>query len=285
MQWRRQQLQRGGRPVDLDWLLDFAGGVSWSQLQRLRIDPERTVQLQCSLELLAEHWHQHLEKAVPLQHLVGRCPWRDVELEVSSAALIPRQETELLMDLAQRRVGAMPIRRWADLGTGTGALAVVLSREWPEATGHGVDLSPAALSLAERNLRRCLPSHCCQLHCGSWWEPLRSWWGEFDLVLSNPPYIPSDQMAGLPPVVRDHEPHLALSGGHDGLESIRCIVHGARLALSPGGHLLLEHHHDQSEAVLALMDQAGLERSEAASDLEGIMRFAIARRPAAVPSP
>ena len=84
MQWRRQQLQRGGRPVDLDWLLDFAGGVSWSQLQRLRIDPERTVQLQCSLELLAEHWHQHLDKAVPLQHLVGRCPWRDVELEVLS---------------------------------------------------------------------------------------------------------------------------------------------------------------------------------------------------------
>ena len=279
LEWRRQQLLRGGRAVDLDWLLDLAGGISWSSLQQLRIDPDRTVQTNCSLRRLEEQWNQHVDETIPLQHIVGRCPWRDVELEVSPAALIPRQETELLLDLAVQRIGGTPIRRWADLGTGSGALAVVLSSQWPEAEGHAVDLSSAALSLAERNLQRCVPLHFCRLHRGSWWEPLRAWWGQFDLVLSNPPYIPSGLIAGLHPVVRDHEPHLALAGGEDGLDAIRRVLADADSALSPGGQLLLEHHHDQSAAVLELMEQAGLVEREAVPDLQGAVRFAIARRP------
>ena len=279
LEWRRQQLLRGGRAVDLDWLLDLSGGISWSSLQQLRIDPDRTVQTNCSLRRLEEQWNQHVDETIPLQHIVGRCPWRDVELEVSPAALIPRQETELLLDLAVQRIGGTPIRRWADLGTGSGALAVVLSSQWPEADGHAVDLSSAALSLAERNLQRCVPLHHCRLHRGSWWEPLRAWWGQFDLVLSNPPYIPSGLIAGLHPVVRDHEPHLALAGGEDGLDAIRRVLADADSALSPGGQLLLEHHHDQSAAVLELMEQAGLVEREAVPDLQGAVRFAIARRP------
>ena len=279
LEWRRQQLLRGGRAVDLDWLLDLSGGISWSSLQQLRIDPDRTVQTNCSLRRLEEQWNQHVDETIPLQHIVGRCPWRDVELEVSPAALIPRQETELLLDLAVQRIGRTPIRRWADLGTGSGALAVVLSSQWPEADGHAVDLSSAALSLAERNLQRCVPLHFCRLHRGSWWEPLRAWWGQFDLVLSNPPYIPSGLIAGLHPVVRDHEPHLALAGGEDGLDAIRRVLADADSALSPGGQLLLEHHHDQSAAVLELMEQAGLVEREAVPDLQGAVRFAIARRP------
>ena len=279
LEWRRQQLLRGGRAVDLDWLLDLSGGISWSSLQQLRIDPDRTVQTNCSLRRLEEQWNQHVDETIPLQHIVGRCPWRDVELEVSPAALIPRQETELLLDLAVQRIGRTPIRRWADLGTGSGALAVVLSSQWPEADGHAVDLSSAALSLAERNLQRCVPLHHCRLHRGSWWEPLRAWWGQFDLVLSNPPYIPSGLIAGLHPVVRDHEPHLALAGGEDGLDAIRRVLADADSALSPGGQLLLEHHHDQSAAVLELMEQAGLVEREAVPDLQGAVRFAIARRP------
>ena len=166
LNWRRQQLLCGGRAVDLDWLLDLAAGVSWSLLQRLRIDPQRKVRLAVSLQSLELQWRRHLEEAVPLQHLVGRCPWRDLDLEVSPAALIPRQETELLLDLAVQHVGVQRVHRWADLGTGSGALAVAL-------LGHGpmlqaaVDLSSEALSLRIAS-ERCASGHRCTLHCGSW---------------------------------------------------------------------------------------------------------------------
>ena len=87
--WRRRQLRRGGRSVDLDWLLDLGGGVSWSELQRLLLDAEKVVAIDQPLEALEKLWVLHLEQSMPLQHLVGVCPWRDVLLEVSSAALIP----------------------------------------------------------------------------------------------------------------------------------------------------------------------------------------------------
>ena len=99
--WRRQHLAAGGRPVDLDWLLDLGGGLRWAELQKLQLNPhEVEVQLAVPLELLEQLWNQHQQHHVPLQHLVGLCPWRELELEVSSDALIPRQETELLVDLA-----------------------------------------------------------------------------------------------------------------------------------------------------------------------------------------
>ena len=116
--------------------------------------------------MLSELWERHLHGNVPLQHLVGLCPWRDVLLESSPAALIPRQETELLVDLALSQFKATPPARWADLGTGSGAIAVALARAWPTAPGHGVDLSSDALHLAERNLERCAPHHNCSLHLG-----------------------------------------------------------------------------------------------------------------------
>ena len=279
--WRRQQLARGGAAADLDWLIDLAGGVPWTFLQRLLLDPSRTVAMVQSLDVLAELWERHLQENVPLQHLVGLCPWRDLLLETSPAALIPRQETELLVDLALSQFKTAPPARWADLGTGSGAIAVSLARTWPTASGHGVDLSPDALRLAERNLQRCAPNHNCSLHLGSWWTPLRRWWGSLDLVISNPPYIPSAVVHGLEAVVRDHEPHLALSGGEDGLDAIRAVVNGASTGLAPGGWLLLEHHHDQSGLVLQLMRDAGLVEVSAAADLEGTLRFALARQPSA----
>ena len=158
---------------------------------------------------------------------------------------------------------------------------MALARSWPTAPGHGVDLSSDALQLAERNLERCAPHHNCSLHLGSWWSPLKSWWGSLDLVVSNPPYIPSAVVDGLEAVVRDHEPHLALLGGADGLDAIRTVVDGALMGLSPGGWLLLEHHHDQSAQVTQLLRDAGLVEVRAAADLEGTLRFALACKPAA----
>ncbi len=274
--WRRQKLARGGAAADLDWLLDLAGGVRWASLQRLLLDPSRTIAVEQSLDALSELWECHLQENVPLQHLVGLCPWRDLLLESSPAALIPRQETELLVDLALNQFTTSLPSRWADLGTGSGAIAVSLARAWPTASGHGVDLSPEALRLAERNLQRCAPRHNCALHLGSWWSPLRRWWGCLDLVVSNPPYIPRSVVQGLDPVVRDHEPHLALSGGEDGLDAIRAVVNGGPAGLAPGGWLLVEHHHDQSGLVMQLMRDAGLAEVSAVADLEGTLRFALA---------
>ena len=287
LEWRRRLLADGGHAADLDWLLDLAAGLRWQDLQRLQLDPAGVeLTLDCSLAALEQQWLLHRQRQIPLQHLVGRCPWRDLELWVSPDALIPRQETELLVDLAVARGLASPApqwgrgRIWADLGTGSGALAVALARQLSGWQGHAVDCSAAALALARRNLEAWADGMAWQLHQGSWWQPLRPWWGQLDLVVSNPPYIPAGVVDQLDPVVRDHEPRLALDGGLDGLDCCRLLLDGAAEALAPGGWLLLEHHHDQSEAVLALMTNAGLRDVQAAQDLEGIRRFALARRAA-----
>ena len=285
--WRRRLLGDGGHAADLDWLLDLAAGLRWPDLQRLQLDPDGVeLTLACSLEALEQQWLLHRQRQIPLQHLVGRCPWRDLELWVSPDALIPRQETELLVDLAVARGLQSPTpqwgrgRIWADLGTGSGAVAVALARQLSGWQGHAVDCSAAALALARRNLEAWADGMAWQLHQGSWWQPLRPWWGQLDLVVSNPPYIPAGVVDQLDPVVRDHEPRLALDGGSAGLDCCRLLLDGAAEALAPGGWLLLEHHHDQSEAVLALMTNAGLCDVQAAQDLEGIRRFALARRAA-----
>lgn len=330
--WRRSMLaiegSGGGSAAGLDWLLDLAGGISWPALQSLWLHPQRRVALKRSLQELEALWRRHRLHAEPLQYLVGRCPWRDLELSVAPGVLIPRQETELLLELA---LGLVPLSRassplcWADLGTGSGCLAVALARALPRSIGLAVDASPEALRQAAANLmallppgslleaRDCPPAQAAaavtrvsgddsaagaagvatrdqhsegdllapgvRLRQGSWWQAIEPWWGTLQLVVSNPPYIPTAVLAELEPVVREHEPALALDGGTDGLEAIRAIAAGAEAALAPGGVLLLEHHHDQSESVLGLLMAAGLEDCRAHSDLEGVLRFASARRP------
>ena len=282
--WRRVQLRRGGSPADFDWLLEFAGGLGWSQLQRLRLDPGQPVALRCSQAAIAALWSQHLKAATPLQYLVGIAPWRDFELAVGPGVLIPRQETELLIELVQAlgladRAGSAPLL-WADLGTGSGCLALALAQLLPTSLGLAVDASATALAQAGANLERQGAAGRVALRQGSWWQPLQPEWGRLDLVLSNPPYIPTPVWQDLAPVVRDHEPPLALDGGPDGLDALRAIAAGAPQALAPGGWLLLEHHHDQSEAVQALLAEQGLEAIQPHPDLEGHGRFVSARRPA-----
>lgn len=280
--WRRRILsQEGGEASALDWLLDLAGGLRWPELQALHLHPERLVFLELPLERLQDLWRRHRLNAEPLQYLVGICPWRDLELRVGPGVLIPRQETEQLVDLALSKVahpeGSGLI--WADLGTGSGALAVALARALPQSLGVGVDASAAALELAAANRAAAGVENRLLLLRSDWWEALRPWWGALDLVVANPPYIPTSTFEGLDPVVREHEPRLALDGGADGLDALRAIGAGAAVALAPGGSLLVEHHHDQSSAVVALLEASGLERVEVHRDLEGVKRFASGRRP------
>lgn len=280
LQWRREQLKAGGTPAELNWLLEFQGGLPWRELQALHLQPERSVPLRVPLEEMAALWQRHRRQQEPLQYLVGCCPWRDLELQVAPGVLIPRQETELLVDLAEeiaRAQGRTP-QLWADLGTGSGCLALALAQAWPASRGIAVDLSPEALSQARANLRSQGRLSQVELRQGDWWTPLRQQWGSLELVVANPPYIPDPIWQELDPVVRDHEPRLALSSGSDGLNAIRVIAAGAAEALAPEGWLLLEHHHDQSTAVQQLLLTAGLVEVEAYSDLEGHARFAVARR-------
>lgn len=285
LRWRRGLLAQGGNAADLDWLLEMQAGLIWQELQRLQLSPERTVTLTASLQELEAIWEQHRTTQQPLQYLVGRCPWRDLELQVAAGVLIPRQETELLVDLALSLFTASDGSKgwpllWADLGTGSGCLAVALARAWPESRGFAIDISHDALIQAGANLgNHGLQEQVLPLQ-GSWWEPLRPHWGQLNLVLSNPPYIPTAVWKELEPVVREHEPKLALDGGNDGLEAIRAIAINAAEALAPEGWLVLEHHHDHSPAVLQLLRDSGLGRVHAYQDLEGNARFAAARRPA-----
>lgn len=275
--WRRQQLARGGSPADLDWLVDLAGGLSWQQQQQLRLHPHQPVALACDLPALETLWHRHLQTHEPLQYLVGRCPWRDLELAVGPGVLIPRQETEILVEWALELAAPSPAL-WADLGTGSGCVALALARAWPGSRGWAVDRSSEALRQAAFNLEQGGAGGQVQLLEGCWWEPLRAWWGQLALVVSNPPYIPTAVWAQLDPLVREHEPALALDGGRDGLDALRLLAEGAPSALAPGGLLVLEHHHDQSDAVLDLLAMAGLEQVQRHADLEGKWRFASARR-------
>ncbi|MGB1193766.1 MAG: peptide chain release factor N(5)-glutamine methyltransferase [Prochlorococcaceae cyanobacterium] len=280
--WRREQLLgQQDQAAALDWLLELEAGLLWRELQASYLHPEAPVQLDCSLQRLEQIWQQHCQQQVPLQHLVGRCPWRDFELEVSPAVLIPRQETELLVELAMGCFEASDApQRWADLGTGSGCLAVALARHWPSSCGWAVDCSREALAVARRNAAALglLQSAAVQWCEGLWWQPLQPLAGQLDLVVSNPPYIPSAVVDGLEPVVRDHEPRLALDGGSDGLDALRLIIEAAPQMLAPGGWLVLEHHHDQAAAVDQLLGAAGLQERRQERDLEGQMRFAVARR-------
>jgi release factor glutamine methyltransferase len=281
--WRRGLLaSTGGASADLDWLLDLGGGLRWPELQALHLHPARMVQLTQPLAQLEELWRRHRRTAEPLQYLTGLCPWRDLELRVGPGVLIPRQETELLVDLALALAPPPPGGaglRWADLGTGSGALAVALARALPTGQGLAVDLSDAALDFAALNRAAAGVEERFLLVRSDWWEALQPWWGGLDLVVANPPYIPTITVEGLEPVVRDHEPRRALDGGSDGLAALRTICAGAAVALAPGGVLVLEHHHDQSPSVLLLLELAGLVEVQAHRDLEGVRRFASGRRP------
>tara|TARA_B100000700_G_scaffold302554_1_gene373026 strand:+ start:507 stop:1379 length:873 start_codon:yes stop_codon:yes gene_type:complete len=279
LSWRRKQLEYGGSQKELDWLLDMSANLKWEHLQKVYLDPNKSCFISHPLHLVSCIWKTYLSTKEPLQYLVGRCPWRDFELEINSSALIPRQETERIVDLALDKFDSNFDGIWADLGTGSGALAISLARNFPKANGHAVDCCKDVLDLAERNLKHLAPNSFVELHLGDWWEPINPWWGELNLVVANPPYIPSRLISKLEKKVKNFEPHLALSGGLDGLFSLRKIIEYSIKGLSKNGWLIVEHHYDQSETVCNLMSSVGLKDVDFSLDFENVRRFSIGRRP------
>jgi release factor glutamine methyltransferase len=203
----------------------------------------------------------------PVAYILGRKEFYGLDLTVTPAVLIPRPETELLVDLALARSPASIL----DVGTGSGAIALALKRHLPAARVVATDASAAALEVARRNAVRF--GLDIELRHGRWFEPVA---GErFEAIISNPPYV----------VVNDphldglvFEPRFAFESGPDGLEAIRVIARGAPQHLLPGGWLLLEHGAGQHEAVRALLEAAGLETAESWPDLAGIPRVSGGKR-------
>ena len=204
--WCRERLAEGGTAASLAWLLDVGAGLERKRYHSLALHPQATVQLSRDPDELTHLWHRHLNQE-PLQYLLGLCPWRDFVLTVAPGVLIPRPETELLADVAISRMKDGHTSRpalWADLGTGSGCLALALAKAFPNCHGVAVDQDPTALAVAARNLESVAGR--VRLLAGNWWQPLRPWWGRLTMVVSNPPYIPTSTLAQLDPVVRCHEP-------------------------------------------------------------------------------
>lgn len=214
----------------------------------------------------------------PLAYLVGRREFHGLALAVTPAVLVPRPETELLVDWALERLAAHRDAAPAapaevvDLGTGSGAIALAVKHAAPWARVMAVDASPAALEVARGNAARLALD--VEFAAGDWWQPFAG--RRFALALSNPPYVAEadPHLAALA-----HEPRSALTAGADGLDALRRIVAGAPAHLLAGGWLLLEHGFDQAAAVAALLHAAGFDAPQTRHDLAGLPRCTGARLP------
>jgi release factor glutamine methyltransferase len=209
----------------------------------------------------------------PLHHLIGEREFWSLPIAVDRRVLVPRPETELLVETALRV--APGARRVLDVGTGSGAVAVALARELPAARVWASDRERDALAVARANLGRLAPG--VALVCGDLLAPFGA--GTFDLVVSNPPYVAAGEIDTLMPEVRDHEPRAALAGGLDGLGVLRALVAGAARVLAPGGWLAVEMGAGQAEAVAGLVEADGrYAATHTARDPAGVERVLAARR-------
>ena len=208
----------------------------------------------------------------PVAYLTGEREFWSLPLRVTPEVLIPRVETELLVETALRLLPAHQGLRIADLGCGSGAIALALARERPRAEVHATDISPGAIAVAQDNQAR-LGITNLSLHLGSWCEPLA---GRFELIASNPPYV-AERDPHLALGDCRFEPRLALTPGGDGLAALRAIARSAPACLAPGGWLLMEHGLDQGPAVRALLMAEGFAGIETLPDLAGCERVTMGR--------
>lgn len=248
--------------LDARLLLQYATGCSHADLLAR---PEMPV-IAPAYAQFAE-WVARRAAGEPFAYLVGEAEFRGQVFQVSPAVLIPRPETEVLIDLVLAKLAGLTAPRLVDLGTGSGIVAISLALECPAAQVAAVDLSADALAVARNNAGRL--GARVDFRQGDWFAPLA---GEcFDVVVSNPPYVadgdPHLALNGLP-----FEPKMALTDGADGLACIRRIITDAPKHLKPGGWLLFEHGYDQGEASRNLLTAAGFKAASTFPDLAGIDR-------------
>lgn len=211
-------------------------------------------------------------RRIPLQQITGRAWFMGLEFEVSDQVLTPRFDTECLVEAVERLL--VPGMRILDLCTGSGCILLSLLARNPRIDGVGTDLSAGALQVACRNRDRL--GIQAQLIQGDLFEHVT---GSFDVIVSNPPYIPSKEIGGLMPEVRDHEPVMALDGGADGLDFYRRIIREAAGYLKPGGWLAFEIGCSQGEDLVRLLSEAGYTGVRTGRDLAGQVRTAFGQLP------
>lgn len=288
--WRQQAIASAiasGIPItEVDWLLQEVTELDKLSLRLASYRYQEQISLSKSLSQLSELWSQRLQQRLPLQYLVETVFWRHFQLKVTPAVLIPRPETELIIDLAiqaRQELSAtsetMESEHWVDLGTGSGAIALGLASSFTSATIHAVDSSEAALAIAKNNAQKYELAKQINFYQGNWWSPLKLLLGKVTGMVSNPPYIPTSEIANLQPEVAHHEPHLALDGGKDGLEDIRHLIEVSPDYLMPGGIWLIEMMAGQAKQVVAMLTERGeYNKIKIYPDLAGIERFVLAYR-------
>ena len=212
----------------------------------------------------------------PLQYIVGFQDFFGRQFRVTPDVLIPRPETELLVEAAIELAGSVSFI--CDVGTGSGCIAITMSCEVEGTRAVAVDISPAALEVAKLNANTLSVKDRIRFQLSDCFDSLSVGEYQFDLIVSNPPYVAGETMAGLQREVRDHEPLMALSPGPDGLTVVRRLLVEAPPFLKAGGHMLIEIGFDQGEAVRRLVDESVWDLLAIRPDLQGIPRIVILRK-------
>ena len=284
-EWYDRQLvaanQNDVSVYELDWLILRTTNLDKLDL-RLRspnISHKITPEILTNLEQL---WQKRISDRIPVQYLTGSVTWRDLELQVTPAVLIPRPETELIIDIVAENCQA-PIYQqgiWVDLGTGSGAIAIALAKHFAatKAKVLAIDYSTDALEVARVNALNNNQNNYQKIdfYQGNWFKPLAKLNLENKItgLVSNPPYIPSIEVLNLQPEVTNHEPHLALDGGNDGLDAIHELVNTAPTYLISGGFWIIEMMAGQAEIVRSLLIANGnYTNIQIHQDYAGIERF------------
>ena len=276
--WEKKQLFKGGDKESLYLLLESIAGLSHDELNLLRLNSEGDFYLKKNLGLIESYWDNHLTNNVPIQYLSGFTFWRDLKLSVSENVLIPRPETELIIDIILKIFENNSKNLvFAELGTGSGAISIALALAHPSWEGIATDIDKNAIDIASRNFMNYSNQQNLRFCCGNWWNPLETLKGELDFVVSNPPYIPEEIYKKLPVEVKNFEPKIALLGGEDGLEHIKEIIYKAPFYLKKKGWLILENHFDQGSIVRQLFLENRFTCVEVLKDFSGIGRFTIGR--------
>ena len=276
--WKKKQLAKGGDHQSLAFLLDCLGIISNSDLNLLSINDEGSLYLNKNLGSVESIWEDHLISSSPIQYLCGTAYWRNLKLKVNDKVLIPRPETELIVDIIFKIFGNKSQKlTFAELGTGSGAISIALALEYPMWEGIATDIDQDVLEIAIENFLNSSEQSNLKFYCGHWWTPFERFKGKLDLVISNPPYIPKETYEKLPKEVKNFEPKIALLGGEDGLKHISEIVQKAPLFLKENGWLVLENHFDQGEQVKQLLIKNKFQSVEILNDFSGVGRFTIGR--------